>query len=133
MSPEQVAADPSYGGHRFFCFRRIEDLRNVMVKNGDSNKQIWLLEFGWTSDEVHPAYAWHKVSEAQKAQYIVDAYKWAATNWSPWIGVMTLWNLPDPSWTTDREEYWWSIANADGSDRPAYTQLKQARQSGYLP
>ncbi len=133
MSPDQVAADPNYGGHRFFCFRRIEDLRNVMVKNGDSDKQIWLLEFGWTSDQVHPAYAWHKVTEDQKAQYIVNAYKWAQTNWSPWIGVMNLWNLPDPNWTTDREEYWWSIANADGSDRPAYTQLKQARQSGYLP
>ena len=133
MSPDQVAADPSYGGHRFFCFRRIEDLRNVMVKNGDAGKQIWLLEFGWTSDEVHPAYAWHKVTEDQKAQYIVGAYKWAADHWAPWIGVMTLWNLPDPSWTTDREEYWWSIANADGTDRPAYTALKQARQSGYLP
>jgi len=133
MSPDQVAADPYYGGHRFFCFRRIEDLRNVMVKNGDSSKQIWLLEFGWTSDSVHPAYAWHAVSEDQKAQYIVDAYKWAQTNWSPWIGVMTLWNLPDPSWTNDREEYWWSIANADGSDRPAYTRLRDARMSGYLP
>src|SRR5450759_3913848 len=98
-----------------------------------SAKQIWLLEFGWTSDEVHPEYAWHRVTEAQKAQYIVDAYKWAATNWSPWIGVMTVWNLPDPNWTTAREEYWWSIANADGSDRPAYTQLRQARQNGFLP
>lgn len=133
MSPDQVAADPNYGGHRFFCFRRIEDLRNVMVRNGDGGKQIWLLEFGWTSDEIHPAYAWHKVTEDQKAQYIVDAYRWAAEHWAPWIGVMTLWNLPDPTWTVDREEYWWSIANADGSDRPAYARLKQARQSGYLP
>jgi len=47
--------------------------------------------------------------------------------------VMTVWNLPDPNWTTAREEYWWSIANADGSDRPAYSQLKQARQNGFLP
>jgi len=133
MSPDQVAADPNYGGHRFFCFRRIEDLRNVMVRNGDGGKQIWLLEFGWTSDEIHPAYAWHKVTEDQKAQYIVDAYRWAAEHWAPWIGVMTLWNLPDTTWTVDREEYWWSIANADGSDRPAYARLKQARQSGYLP
>ena len=51
MSPEQVASDPSYGGHRFFTFRRVEDLRAVMVKNGDASKQIWLLEFGWTSDQ----------------------------------------------------------------------------------
>lgn len=133
MSPDQVAADPSYGGHRFFCFRRIEDLRNVMTRNGDSGKQIWLLEFGWTSDTVHPAYAWHAVSEDQKADYIVRAYKYAQMNWSSWIGVMTLWNLPAPDWTTEREEYWWSIANADGSNRAAYTKVQQARQTGYLP
>jgi polysaccharide biosynthesis protein PslG len=133
MSPDQVAADPTYGGHRFFCFRRIEDLHNVMVKNNDSSKQIWLLEFGWTSDTVHPAYAWHAVTEDQKSQYIVDAYKWAADHWSPWIGVMTLWNLPAPDWNQDREEYWWSISNPDGTDRPAYTNLLHARQSGYLP
>lgn len=133
MAPEAIAADPSYGGHRFFGFRRVEDLRNVMVRNGDSSKQIWLLEFGWTSDTIHPAYAWHAVSEDQKADYIVRAYKYAQTNWSGWIGVMTLWNLPAPDWNNDREEYWWSIANADGSDRPAYTRLRDARASGYLP
>ena len=133
MSPDQVAADPTYGGHRFFCFRRVEDLRSIMVKNGDAAKQVWLLEFGWSTDPIHPAYSWFKVTQDQQAQYIVDAYKWAADNWSPWIGVMTLWNLPDPNWTQDREEYWWSIANPDGTDRPAYTKLLQARQSGYLP
>ena len=132
MSPEQVAADSTYGGHRFFCFRRVEDLRAVMERNGDAAKQVWLLEFGWTSDSVHPAYAWHAVSEAQKAQYIVEAYRWAADHWSPWIGVMTLWNLPAPDWTADREEYWWSIANSDGTDRDAYSQLKWARSSGFL-
>ncbi len=133
MSPDQVAADPYYGGHRFFCFRRVEDLRNVMVKNGDSNKQVWLLEFGWSTDPIHPAYSWFKVTQDQQAQYIVDAYRWAYDHWSPWIGVMTLWNMPDPNWTQDREEYWWSITNPDGTDRPAYTKLLQARQSGYLP
>ena len=133
MSPDQVAADPNYGGHRFFCFRRVEDLRNVMVKNGDSAKQIWLLELGWSTDPIHPAYSWFKVTQDQQAQYIVDAYRWAVDHWSPWIGVMTLWNLPEPDWTQDQEEYWWSIANPDGSNRPAYTKLLQARQSGYLP
>ncbi|HLI27411.1 MAG TPA: cellulase family glycosylhydrolase, partial [Chloroflexota bacterium] len=53
MSPEEVAADPSYGGHPSFSFRRVEQLRQVMERNGDGGKQIWLLEFGWTSDEVH--------------------------------------------------------------------------------
>ena len=68
MSPDEAAADPSYGGHASFIFRRVEELRDVMVDNGDDAKQIWLLEFGWTTDNVHQAYAWHRVTEDQKAR-----------------------------------------------------------------
>ena len=118
--------------HPSFYFRRIEQLRDVMVKNGDSDKHVWLLEFGWTSDTLHPNYRWFAVSEDKKAANIVKALQYARQNWQPWIGVMTLWTLPDPSWTTDREEYWWAITNADGTPRSAYTTLLQARRSGEL-
>jgi polysaccharide biosynthesis protein PslG len=133
MSPDEVAADRSYGGHASFSFRRVEQLRDVMVRNGDDAKQVWLLEFGWTSDDVHPAYAWHRVTEDQKAEYIVGAYRWANQNWTPWIGVMCLWNLAAPGWTTTSEEYFWSITNPDGSPRAAYNRLRDARLSGELP
>jgi hypothetical protein len=118
--------------HPSFYFRRIEQVRDVMVKNGDSDKRVWLLEFGWTADKVHPNYAWFAVSEDKKGANILKAFQYARDHWQPWIGVMTLWTLPDPTWTPDREEYWWAIANADGSARPAYTDLLQARRSGIL-
>jgi hypothetical protein len=133
VSPEEAANNPAYGGHRSFTFRRVEDLRDIMVQNKDGDKQIWLLEFGWTTDDVHQAYAWHRVTPEQQGDYLLSAYKWAHDNWSPWIGVMTLWTLPDPSWGPDREEYWWAVANPDGTDRPALTQLRTARQNGQLP
>jgi hypothetical protein len=118
--------------HGSFYFRRVEQLRDVMVKHGDAGKRVWLLEFGWTADAVHPAYSWFAVSEDKKGSNIVKALEYARQNWQPWIGVMTLWTLPDPSWTADREEYWWAITNADGSPRPAYTALLQARKGGAL-
>ena len=31
---------------------------------------------------------------------------------------------PDPAWTQQDEQYWWSITNPDGTPRPAYTALK---------
>ncbi|HEX9014974.1 MAG TPA: hypothetical protein VF960_03105, partial [Chloroflexota bacterium] len=133
MSPDQVAADSSFGGQRFFAFRRVEDLRAIMVKNADSAKQVWVTEFGWTTDSVHPAYSWFAVTEDLKAQYVVRAFQWARSNWAPWVGVMTLWNLPAPDWGPDREEYWWAVANPDGSSRPAYDALVQARKNGTLP
>jgi len=133
VSPDEAESNPTYGGHRFFVFRRVEDMRQIMVDNGDSDKQIWLLEFGWTSDTVHQAYAWHRVSEEEKGDNLVGAYQWAAQHWGPWIGVMCLWTMPDPSWAPDDEKYWWAILNPDGSARPAYERLLQARKSGLLP
>jgi hypothetical protein len=112
--------------HPSFYFRRVEQLHDVQVRNGDANRQIWLLEFGWTADKVHPAYSWFAVSEDQKGKNIVRAFEYARENWGPWIGVMTLWTLPDPSWTADRQEYWWAITNPDGSPRPAYEAVANA-------
>jgi hypothetical protein len=133
VSPEEAASSPLYGGHRSFTFRRVEDLRQIMVDNGDEAKQIWLLEFGWTTDTVNPAYAWHRVTPQEHGEYLVAAYRWAHQNWSPWIGVMALWTLPDPAWGPQREELWWAVGNSDGSDRPALTRLREARRSGELP
>ncbi len=116
--------------HPSFYFRRIEQLREVMVNNGDADKRMWLLEFGWTADTQHPNYSWFAVSEAKKGANILKALQYARQHWQPWIGVMTLWTLPDPTWTTDREEYWWAITNTDGSARPAYVDLLQARRNG---
>lgn len=133
MSPAEVAANPEFGAHRSFTFRRVEDLREIMVRNGDGGKQVWLTEFGWTSDPINPAYGWHRVTEEQKGDYIVRAFKWARENWAPWVGVMSVWNMPAPDWPQQREEYWWSITNLDGSPRPSYRMLLQARRNGLLP
>ncbi len=131
--PAQVEADPSLGGHRFFCFRHVEDVRAQMVAHGDADKQIWITEFGWTSDTVHPEYSWFQVDENTKADYLVRAYAWAHNNWSPWIGVMTAWTLAAPYWDPTNEQYYWSVTNPDGTTRPAYDRLAAARASGQLP
>jgi hypothetical protein len=126
--PAQVAADPGLGGHRSLCFRRIEDLRAIMVKYGDANTQIALLEFGWTSDpRPDSPYNWHAVSEETKADYFVRAYQYARQNWSPWIGLMSLIYIADHEWTPNHEQYWWAISEPgypEFKPRPAYTALK---------
>jgi len=133
--PAVVARDPVLNNYdpspeerkRIYCFRHVEDLRRIMVENGDGDKQIALLEFGWTSDPVHPEYAWFRVTEEEKGDYLVRAYQYAKQNWSPWIGVMSLIYMPDPGWTQDKEEYWWAIiepAYPELKLRPAYVALK---------
>ena len=127
ISPDEVKNNRELGGQRFFCFRHVEDLRQVMVDNGDAGKQVAVLEFGWTSDTRSGSpYAWHAVSEETKAEYIVRAFQWARDHWSPWMGAMTVLSIANPSWTQADEQYWWSITNPDGTVRPAYDALKRA-------
>ena len=114
-----------------FYFRRVEQQRAVEERNGDTNP-VWLMEYGWTSDTVHPDRAWYAVSEQDKGTNILAAMRYARANW-PWLGVMTLWGMPDPSWTQDREEYWWMVSNPDGSDRPALADLITAAELNTLP
>jgi len=126
--PGEVAARPELGGCRFCCFRHVEDLRAIMVKNGDTYKQIALTEFGWTSDSRPGSpYHWHAVTEQQKANYLVRAYQYAEEHWSPWVGLMSLIYIAKHEWTGNDEQYWWAITNPgwpEFSPRPAYHSVK---------
>lgn len=108
--PEADPGDPALQGQRWQVFRHVEDMRAIQVANQDGAKQIAILEMGWTLDKVHPEYAWFAVTEAEQARYLVNAYRYAAAHWRPWIGLMTTIYLPDNSWTEADEQYWWAIS-----------------------
>jgi hypothetical protein len=134
--PDLVANDPVLNNHdpstpdlkRIYCFRHVEDVRAVMVANGDTDKRIVLLEFGWTTDPRRDSpYAWHAVSDQEHAEYLNRAYQYAKQNWQPWIAVMSLIYMPDSQWGRDDEQTYWSIIYPGYPDlrmRPAYMQLK---------
>jgi hypothetical protein len=136
LDPAEAARNSKYGGQRFFAFRHVEDVRAVMVANGDADKRIAVLEFGWTSDPVNPDYVWHGagagIDEAVKADYLVRAYQYAEANWQPWIGVLSVITMPNLDWLADgnpedEEQYWWAIMEPSQIDelhfRPAYVSL----------
>ncbi|HEV8638436.1 MAG TPA: hypothetical protein VG370_29835 [Chloroflexota bacterium] len=130
LGPDEIARDTRYNhgegaAGRIYGFRHAEDLRAVMVANGDAAKRVAILEFGWTSDpRPNSPYFWHAVSEEEKAAYLVRAFEFARKSWQPWIGPMTVIYVADPAWTKEQEQYYWSITNPDGSVRPAYRALQ---------
>lgn len=132
-APEVAPVPTGQYTHPSFFFRRVEQLRAIQERYGDGHKQIWLLEFGWTTDQVNPSYSWYAVTPEQQADYIVRAYQFTRQNWAPWIGVMFLWTMADSQWTPANEQYWWAITEPDGTPRPALTAFQNARQSGTLP
>lgn len=125
-APEE-GEDPAsgYGGGRWFVFRHVEDMRAIMVANGDETKQVAILEMGWTTDQVNPSYSWFAVDEQTQADYLVRAYQYARENWSPWMGLMTTIYIADYHWTAEaNEQWWWSIVLPDGTPRPGYFALQ---------
>lgn len=135
VDPGQVALDPALtngdpsppDARRVYAFRHVEDVRQVMLDNGDADKQMGVLEMGWTTDlRPNSPYRWSAVSEQQQAQNLVAAFACARQQWAPWMSFLTVIYLPDPQWTPQQEQYWWSITNPDGSPRPAFTALKAA-------
>lgn len=123
-----VTADPAngYGGHRWNAFRHVEDIRAIMVANGDEAKQVAILEMGWMREQTHfPDYQWHGVTEAQQAEYLVGAYQYAREHWQPWIGLMATIYIADRDWQAQADEqYWWSIILPDGTHTLAYEALQ---------
>jgi hypothetical protein len=98
-----------------------------MEQYGDGDKQVAIVEFGWTSDPREASsYHWHAVTEEQKAEYLVRAFRYAREHWAPWVGLMVVVYLADPSWTPDHEQYWWAITEPswDLQLRPAYEALR---------
>ncbi len=128
LSPGDAEAE-EYGGGRWFAFRHVEDMRALMVANGDGHKQVAILEMGWTMDQVNPEYAWYAVDEATQADYLVRAYQYAAEHWYPWMGLMVTIYIADWDWDSTAEQWWWSIVLPDGTPREAYFALKEMEKT----
>jgi hypothetical protein len=137
IDPAEVARTPQLNNgdsapeqlRRVYSFRHVEDLREIMVRRGDEAKKVAILEFGWTVEpRPQSPYYWHAVDRIQQAQYFERAYTYAIEHWQPWIGVMNLIYVADPSWHMDMEETYWSIVYPyypEARVAPAYEGLKK--------
>ncbi len=111
---------------------RLVLLREVIERNGDDFKEVWVSEMGWNSaPESIPAErrkTWGEpVSEEQKAAYIIGQVERARDEW-PWVGVMHIWVLrfggylePDPADPTP----YFALISRDWEKLPAYTALQE--------
>ncbi len=122
--PGAAFRGPYDNRHHSWCFRgTMEGYREVMVANGDSNKNLWPTEFGWAVSGSPPAgyeYAQDNTREEQ-AQWIVSAFQQARA-WG-WVGPMFLWNLNYGVTHPGSEQAVFSILTPEGPT-PAYQALQ---------
>ncbi|MBV9172650.1 MAG: hypothetical protein JOZ81_21470 [Chloroflexi bacterium] len=111
--------DPS-----FFAFSRLGQYHDAMTAAGDTNKKVWLTEFGYDSNTVAiPGYEYSTfVSEDAQAKFLVQAIQMAKQ--TPFIGGLMVWNLNYQVAVPQSDEKWgFGVIRSDWSPRPAFTAL----------
>jgi aryl-phospho-beta-D-glucosidase BglC (GH1 family) len=116
---------------------------SVMATHGDTGKEIWITEFGYsehTNEMIPPGsdHAWALgVTAAQQADFAVRAIRYARTNW-PYVGPFFWYKERSyplnccgytPAWF-DMHVQNHGLLHENGSPRPVYTRLQQYLTTG---
>ncbi|MCY3979275.1 MAG: hypothetical protein OXG23_14350 [Chloroflexi bacterium] len=106
--------------------------RDIMVRNGDAHKPIWLSEAAWNAtldaalppEQISLYGAYGNVTQAQAARYMPIFYERIQREW-PWVGNVMYWffTRKDP-FEADQAFYYFRMAEPDYQpEKPTFTPL----------
>jgi len=140
-SPEDRRVSPDRAN-----FSRLLLAREVMVRNGDEQKPIWVSEYGWvslpTDWQGSTKTTWGQSVDAEtQARWTIAGLERMRREW-PWVGAVFVWGfrwVERPEETGADPARYFEVVDHDFTPRPAYLALKgwSAQQrvatSGVLP
>ncbi len=107
-------------------------MRDVMVRNGDARKPIWLSEVNWNpvpaaqpdGKPIADRERFGVVTVDEQARFVPALYERARTDW-PWVGVVSVWYFKRPS-DDERNQSWYyfRMVEPDFTPTPLYEALK---------
>lgn len=103
-------------------FRRIELVRDTMIRFGDSEKSIIVTESGWNDD---PRWTL-AVRPSQRISNTIDAFHWAEAN-SDWAENLCIWVLRYPR-DTGRYPDNWTLITPEFQLKPIYFAIQDYSQ-----
>lgn len=99
----------------------LDSLRQLLVYEHDSNKKIWVTEFGAPTNGPDPK-RW--VSESEQATILQGAINlYRSYNW---VGPFFWYSYKDAGTATTTNENFYGLVRGDGSTKPALSLFKQA-------
>jgi hypothetical protein len=128
--PGSGARPEGWNGNSEFFFRRIEDVRAAMEATGHGDRQIWITEMGWATQNNTPGYEYGNYNTMEmQAQYLKRAIERSRYDYAPWVGAVFIWNLNYAvTWgeigNPLHEQAAFGILNPDWSPRPSYTAIQ---------
>jgi hypothetical protein len=113
FSPDEPAAADEIN------FRRAELLRQIMVENGDGEKQAMITEAGWND---HPRWT-RAVRPGQRIEYTIRAYEIAQEEW-PWLDAIAMWVFRFP-WDQKSYQDYFTFVDTDFEPKPIYEEVQR--------
>jgi polysaccharide biosynthesis protein PslG len=125
---DRPPSTPDDGG--IWTLNHVKTVRDLMVARGDSHKEVWFTEFGW-STHANPAGtpAWGLgVTEAKQAQYLTETVALVRKNY-PYVTRMYWYNETDLAWGGVQVQNY-GLTRSDLSAKPAMAALKKINDAG---
>jgi len=111
-------------GETLLNFRRVELVREIMVKHGDGETPIYITESGWND---HPRWT-RAVRPSQRIQYTLDAFAYAEKNW-PYVETMAIWAFRVPAPSKSFMDYY-TLVTPEFVPKPIYAAIKEYAGNG---
>jgi polysaccharide biosynthesis protein PslG len=120
------APDRCWNDDETHYFRHIENVRRWMEQYGMGDKEVWITEYGWATENNTPGFEFGNfVSREQQAEYITGAIRRTFEEY-PYVGNMFLWNMnfavtkAENGLDPNHEQASFGLLNPDWSPRPSY-------------
>jgi len=112
-------------------YGRVEYIRDLMVRNGDAHKSIWISEMNSNAVPTGPAGAgiigwgsFGQVTLQEQAEWAVLAYQRALEEW-PYVGVVNFWFFkPASGADANQAYYYFRMLEPDFTPLPVYDAVK---------
>jgi len=103
----------------FNAFPAIKEIKATMNAFGDSGKQVWITEFGYSTTTQNGG-----VTPTQQADYLVKAYRYVEQ--FPWVHSLFTYQIRNNPFYGDRDEFegQFGLTTAAWQPKPAYAALK---------
>jgi polysaccharide biosynthesis protein PslG len=99
-------------------FRRVELLHDIMLRNGDGAKKVYITEAGWNDSP-----RWNQaVTPPQRIENTLQALDWVKDK--DWIEMLALWAFSYPQATRTFSDNWTFVTD-DLRPKPIYDEVKK--------
>ncbi|SDE23913.1 Cellulase (glycosyl hydrolase family 5) [Paracoccus isoporae] len=93
------------------------EIRDIMRENGDSDKKIWITEYGAPTNDGHGG-----ISEAAQAEMFAESLRLARQ--LDWAGPLFWYSYRDLGEDPQSNENWFGVIDHDGRRKPAWHEMR---------